>query len=111
MAVSEYAPIVQVVDAVITIATDDDLSAAVDLSGLTLVAIQWPAAMTSANATFSVSTDGVTYRLLTGVSEAITVSNQLPVTVSEWYGVRYVKLITDGNEAANRTIGLVCRRL
>ena len=107
--VHEYQSPIVVVDALIDISADDDLSVAVDLGGLTLVAIQYPSAMTSSNATFSVSVDGTNYFLLTGVSSTITVNNQDPLTPAEFAGVRYVKVITDGNEAADRTLGLVCR--
>ena len=109
MAVNEYAPIVQVVSVLIDISADDDLSSAADLHGLTLVGIQYPATMTSSTATFSVSTDGTTYRLLTGISSTITASNQDPLTPSDFAGVRYVKIITDSGEGADRTLGLVVR--
>ena len=109
MNVNEYAPIVQVVDVLIDVSDDDDLSTAADLHGLTLVGIQYPEAMTSSTATFSVSVDGTNYFLLTGISSTITASNQDPLVPAEFAGARYVKIITDGNEAADRTLGLVVR--
>jgi len=109
MDVTEFAPIIDVVEVLIDVSADDDLSSAADLHGLTLVGVQYPAAMTSSTATFSVSTDGTTYRLLTGISSTITASNQDPLTPSDFAGVRYVKVITDGNEGADRTLGLVVR--
>jgi len=106
-----------------TIANGASLSDAIDLDGRQLVSILMPAAWTSADMTFMVSLDGVTYysKLNGGaeykVSDLLssnpTASQAIDIPYGDFVGFRYVKLQsgtagTPVNQGAARafTVGL-----
>lgn len=103
----------------VTIANGASLAAFVDLDTKTLVGIHMPAAWDTANLTFQVSEDGVTYDNLydsAGIEKTITVaaSRYISVTPAEWVGVRFLKVRsgTSGtavNQTAARTIQLITK--
>jgi hypothetical protein len=80
-----------------TIALGESLSPAVDLANQRAVRIAMPAAWTTANLTFQVSVDGVTYNNLydkDGVEYVVqaAVSRSILLPIVDWLGVRYLKV-------------------
>jgi len=101
-----------------TIASSGSTSAAVNLSGLQLVAIKTPSALTGSSFTFTAcDTVGGTYVLVQAVdggsdytaSAATSEAQWIPVDVRVFAGVPFLKLVSSGTEAADRTIQLICR--
>lgn len=108
--------IFNVVDCLIDVATDDDLSEAVPLGGRVVTGIVMPAAWTAANITFQASVDGTTYYALedasTGTPAAVGItspaaSKHYAIDPAIWYSVRFLKIATSAGQAADRTIKLV----
>jgi hypothetical protein len=92
------------------------LSASVDLANGRLVGIQMPDTWTAAALTFQASYDGITYAdVYDGSVErnyTVAANRYLQLPISDWLGVRYVRLRsgTAGapvQQGANRAIGLV----
>jgi len=104
-----------------TILNGESLSAAVYLGSGTLARIDMPAAWTAAVLTFQTSDDNVTYRNLydasgTEYSVANAVSRAIVMPVSEFAGVKYLKVRsgTAGvpvNQGADRILTLVAAHL
>lgn len=110
-------------EAVITVATDDDLSAVVDLGECAeIVAVVLPT-MTSTNITFQANAgvrdgqDALTFysvvdeggnaiALTGGTGSAFIALNE---STEQLRGLRYVKVGTSAGQAADRTIQLVCK--
>jgi hypothetical protein len=89
-------------------------STAVDTDGLLLSGIIFPAAMTGANITFSVSSTNTagSFKALketdgTDVTYTVTANSHVRIDPSGWAGVGAIKIISDGTEAADRVINLV----
>lgn len=100
--------------AVITIATSATVSAAVDLDGTHLFAIETPAALTSTWVNFQVSADNVTFSALydsggTQVSATVAPSRVIYLDPSIFAGFQYLKLVAGTSEAANRVLTLFTR--
>mgnify|MGYP007071589557 CR=1 FL=1 len=99
-----------------TIAASGTTSAAINLSGLQLVAIDMPAAVTGSSLTFtaSMTIDG-TYDAITEVGGAtnytltMAASKWTPVDLRVFAGVPFLKLVSGSTEAATRTFNLICR--
>jgi hypothetical protein len=99
-----------------TIASSGTTSSAINLSGLQLVAIDMPAAVTGTTMTFSASTaiDG-TYDGVQEVGGAaaysvtMTAGKWTPVDIRVFAGVPFLKIISGSSEAATRTFNLICR--
>lgn len=102
----------------IDISADDDLSAAVDLGDNRLFALHLPAAFTGTAISFTVAptVDGTYQALYDDAGNAIS----LTVAQGETIGItganaaalaacRFVKLVSNDNEAADRTIYLLLR--
>lgn len=100
--------------AVITIATSTTVSAAVDLTGTSLVAILLPAAMTGVAVSFQASVNGTDFFIVkdgSGATVSITTAaaQYIPVPASITNSIRYIKLVSGSAEAANRTIQLITK--
>ena len=100
----------------VTIAESGTTSDAVNLSGLQLVAIDTPAAVTGTALTFTASTSlAGTYDAVQDEGGAIAYSVTLaankwiPVKAIVFAGVPFVKLVSGSTEAAARTFKLICR--
>jgi len=95
------------------IASAGTVSGAVDMVGTGVVAIQLPAAMTGGSISFQASADNVTFSPVyddTGLVAVTTAANQyvtLPASITK--SARYVKLVSDTAEGAERTIKLIAR--
>jgi hypothetical protein len=98
-----------------TIASGQTTSAAVDLSGTTLVGLQMPASFTGTSVTFQVATSAAgTYQSMTsstGSALTFTVAGGKYVAANptDFAGVQYFKLISGSSEGADRIIELVTR--
>lgn len=101
----------------VDIANGASLSDALNLAGMTMVAIVIPAAWTAANLTFQASIDGTTYYNLFddgGNEQTVTAaaSEHLFLSPLEWIGINWIKIRsgTSGaavNQGAARTIQVV----
>jgi hypothetical protein len=101
-----------------TIANGTSLSAAVDLTGLTLVGIQMPSAWTAADLTFEASTDDGTYDdVYDGALEysvSAAASRFIRIAPSDLVSAQYLKVRsgtsgTPVNQLAERAITLIAR--
>jgi hypothetical protein len=99
-----------------TIASSGTTSDAINLSGLQVVAIDMPAAVTGTTMTFTASSSlGGTYDTVTEVGGASTYSITLAaskwtaVDVRVFAGIPFLKLVSGSAEAATRTFSLICR--
>lgn len=95
----------------IIIATDTQLSAAVDLGELRLAAVAVPAGWTAAGITFQASFDGQTWFDLYDSAGAVTLPQAavaagrlVVVDPAVFFGIRYLKLRSTAPQAANRDI-------
>jgi len=103
----------------VTLTTSSPVSAAVELLGKVPVALQMPAAWTTANLTFQASKDGTTYANIysdAGVEKVVTAaaSRFIPLDPADFVGCRFVKLrsgtsSTAVTQAAARTVTLIVR--
>jgi hypothetical protein len=99
-----------------TIASSGTTSGAINLSGLQVVAIDMPAAVTGTTMTFTASTalDG-TYDTVTEVGGAtnysitLAASKWTAVDVRVFAGIPFLKLVSGSTEAAARTFSIICR--
>lgn len=98
----------------VTIAASGTTSAAVAVGAGVPVGIAFPAALTGTAVTFQVSQDGVTYRNLYDAGAAYSVTFTASVyeglKAALFAGAAFVKVVSNGTEAAERTIELVTRR-
>jgi len=100
--------------ATIAVATSATDSAAVDLDGMHLFAIETPATLTGTSLTFKVSADNSTFTGLyddTGTQYSVTVaaSRVIYLDPSKFAAFQYLKLISGSTEAADRTFTLYTR--
>ena len=100
----------------VTIAASGTTSDAVNLSGLQVVAIDTPAALTGTALTFAASTSlGGTYDAVQEVggasaySATMAASKWIPLNVSVFAGIPFLKIVSGSAEAATRTFNLICR--
>jgi len=105
----------------IVIATDDDLSTAVDCRGLIPLGIQCPATITSASITFKASaldsahpdvpftTYGSLYNKNGEVSYAVAANRFIALDPADFAGVASFKIATASGEAANRKFAVIMR--
>jgi hypothetical protein len=99
------------------IAISGTTSAALDLSGCTLVAMTIPALFTGTEISFQGSFDGTTYvDLYRTVDDAliytpITAGRTYLLNVADLAGIRFIKLKSNATEIAERTILLLARSL
>lgn len=99
-----------------TIAASGTTSGAINLSGLQVVAIDMPSALTGTSMTFTASTavDG-TYDAVQEIGGAAAYS--LTVAASKWVGVDvrvfagipFLKLVSGSTESAAREFKVICR--
>lgn len=102
-----------------TIQNGTSLSNAIDMEALTLVGIHMSALWTTANLTFQVSEDGVTYdnlydRFGNEIVYSVTQARFITIPPSEWFGIRFVKIRSGTssvpvNQGALRSIVLVTK--
>ena len=102
--------------ALIDISADNNNSLGVKTDGMLLCGIQFPAAMTGSNITFDFALDNSTWvdvKETDGTDTSYTVSagDVLRVDPSGWAFASngYIRLTSDGNEAADRKITLLFR--
>jgi hypothetical protein len=112
--VSDFPSKIRTLNAVIP--NSGTISAAVDLVGTGLVAIQLPAAMTGTAISFQGSADGTTFGAIhdgAGAAVSITIAANLVVVVpsSITNGSRWLKLVSGSTEAAERTIKLITKAI
>lgn len=113
MATTDFQPVVNY-DKSVTIASGQQTSGAVDLSGCVLVGLDMPSAFTGTTVTFTVSSSqSGTYKTLykdgANVSVTVTASRQVVLQPADFAGVRFLKVVSGSAEAAERTITLVTR--
>jgi hypothetical protein len=98
-----------------TIANGQGSSLAVDLYGVALVGISIPAAFTGIALTFQVSVDnGQTYQPMykadgTAYSVTVAAGHYIQIPALDFAGIRFLKVISGSNEAADRVLTLVAR--
>lgn len=93
----------------IVIASGQTVSAALDLQGLALTAIQIPAAFTGASITFQGSFDNSTFQAIyntsnTAYSITVGTSRTYAINPADFAGFRYIKIVSASAEGAERTI-------
>lgn len=98
----------QVEDRKATIASGGGTSSAIDIAGFRSGGLSLPAAFTGTALTFQVSADGTTYQTVyksDNNTDGLTVgqgrSYKIPDSV---FGFRFMKIVSNGTEAADRTI-------
>lgn len=102
-----------------TIANGASLSGAVDMRTCTAARIIMPAAWTTANLTFQLSSDGVTYNDLydefgNEITVVVAANRTVRLAPGEWWVLRFLKLRSGTaagavTQAAERTIKILCR--
>ena len=98
------------------IAASASVSSIVDLGGASLVGIIFPATMTGSSITFNASNDGVNfYEMYSTVGGALSViftaSAWVGIVPSDFAGVKYLQLVSNGTESSSRQITLIARIL
>lgn len=98
----------------VTILNGQTESSAVDLQGLTLIAIETPAALTGTQFEFKASDDGVTYLdyyNTQGIkaSAQVGVDRYVAFAAQDFASTRFLKVVSNAAEGADRTIQLVAR--
>jgi hypothetical protein len=99
--------------ALIDISADNNNSLGVQTEGMLLCGIQFPAAMTGANITFDFSMDNSTWVDVTEtdgteVTYVVTAGDMVRVDPSGWAFASngYIRVTSDGNEVADRSLTL-----
>ena len=97
-----------------TIASSGSTSDAIDKASEDLTGFIMPSAFTGTNVSFQVSRDNVTFFPLYWegelVSFATAASYAQAVDAAKFASFRYIKIVSDGTEAAERTITPIFRR-
>lgn len=99
----------------VTIANGQTVSNGIDLSEMVVNGIQFPT-MTGTSFTFQASSDGVTYgpvKKLDGTAYTV-VAVSLDFTViapADLAGIRYIRIVSNGAEAAARDVLLIVRNV
>tara|TARA_R100000951_G_scaffold107572_1_gene103080 strand:- start:1165 stop:1497 length:333 start_codon:yes stop_codon:yes gene_type:complete len=101
----------------IDVSADNSNSTAAQCDGLLLSGIQFPAAMTGSNVTFDFSYDGSTWVDVvetdgTEVTYVVTAGDMVRVDPSGWAfaSIGFLRVTSDGSEAADRQINLVFKQ-
>lgn len=114
MTVDRFIPEIQTT----TIASSGTTSAAVNLSGLQVVAFATPSTLTGTSFTFTAcdTIDGTYLPVMAvdgGSAYTLTVSASaaqwLPVDIRVFAGIPFLKIVSSGTEAATRTIKIISR--
>ena len=99
--------------ALIDISADNNNSLGVQTEGMLLCGIQFPAAMTGSNVTFDFSMDNSTFVDVketdgSDVTYTVSVGDIVRVDPSGWAFASngYIRVTSDGNEAADRSLTL-----
>ena len=99
--------------ALIDISADNNNSLGVQTEGMLLCGIQFPAAMTGSNVTFDFSMDNTTFVDVketdgSDVTYTVSVGDMVRVDPSGWAFASngYIRVTSDGNEAADRSLTL-----
>lgn len=102
----------------VQIASGQTVSGDIDLNGLRLFGITTPAALTGANLTFQVSEDGTNFfALVKDDGSAVTCAMAVDQAISlgdlfqhfaQW---RYLRLVSDAAEGANRDFEIIARHV
>ena len=99
--------------ALIDISADNNNSLGVQAEGMLLCGIQFPAAMTGSNVTFDFSMDNSTFVDVketdgSDVTYTVSVGDIVRVDPSGWAFASngYIRVTSDGNEAADRSLTL-----
>lgn len=102
----------------VTIANGQTTSAEIDLSGLQLVGVWIPAAITGTTMTFTAATAtggtfSTIYEVAGAASYSITIgaSRFIPIDPRVFSGLRYIKLVAGSAQAADRVITITARPL
>lgn len=98
----------------VTIANGGTTSTSLDLSARGLVGFITPAALTGTAFTFTGSVDNSTFVALynsdnTAYSITVGTSRFYCLNPADFLGMRYVKIVSNGSEAAERTITVTTR--
>lgn len=96
----------------VTIASGQTLSGAADLHGTTLLGFYMPAAWTAATIGYKASQDNVTFADVydsagNAKTSTVAASQFIPLNLSDFVGVRYLKLVSSASQGADRAITLV----
>ena len=101
----------------IDVSADNSNSTAAQCDGLLLSGIEFPATMTGSNVTFDFSYDGSTWVDVvdtdnTEVTYVVSPGNMVRVDPSGWAfaAIGFLRVTSDGNEAADRKINLVFKQ-
>lgn len=99
-----------------TIAISQPNSTAIQLNGLLPVGLRFPAAMTGSTVTLEESVDGTNwspiringdaadFSVTVTASKTVVFANAIPLA-----GFEYLRIVSSSNEAAERSVGLICR--
>ena len=102
-------------DATSNIASGGNTSDEIDLSGTTLCGIYMPSAFTGTGLTFlaSTTTGGTFISVRDGAGSAIVktvaASQYIRLDPTDFIGIRFLKIVSNGTEAATRTLTLAAR--
>ena len=98
----------------VTILSGFSESSVLDLAGSTMKTIILPDSFTGGTIAFKISDDGITYHDYYNADDALvfitcTAGRAYGVTANDFYSIRYVKLVSDATESADREIKILCR--
>ncbi len=99
---------------VATIASSGTTSNAIDLQGLLVVQFIMPSALTGTSISFQSSYDNVTFQDVYNdqnaqISITVSVNRTYNIEPVDFAGCRYLKIISNASEGAERSIGVVTR--
>lgn len=101
-------------DKTATIASGQTVGAAFCIGAHVPVSIRIPGTITGANLSFQGSHDNSTYQAIysgaSAYSVPMTASKDVALDASKFAGYRYLKLVSDAAEGADRTFTVFCRR-
>lgn len=112
---SDFQPVITTISA--TIANAATTTAAIDLAGTSLVAIQFPAAFTGTSVTFQASTTlSGTYQAVidgsgTTLTKTVVAARYMVLDPLEFAGIQFIKIVSSASEAAQRDLIIVTRPL
>ncbi len=99
---------------VATIASGQTASGAIDLQGLLLCQLIMPSALTGTSISFQSSHDNVTFNDVyndtnTQITITVAVDRTYNIDPKDFAGVRYLKIVSNASEGADRSIGVMTR--